>query len=104
VNKKETGNFLHINYISLNVADIQYSYNLLKPFPDNLESREGFEILEGKFSPGSLAPTTVLLTSDSHHKNNNLLERKKPIFLTFTKFYIYYILNIEYITITVLRR
>lgn len=48
-----------------NIANIQYSFNLLKSFPDDLESRQGFEILEEKFSPGDLAPTTVLVTSET---------------------------------------
>ncbi|MGN1402400.1 MAG: MMPL family transporter [Bacillus sp. (in: firmicutes)] len=47
-----------------NITSIQYNYNLLKSFPENMESRVGFEILEEKYSPGSLAPTTVLLTAD----------------------------------------
>ncbi|MGM9929153.1 MAG: MMPL family transporter [Bacillus sp. (in: firmicutes)] len=49
---------------SLNVFNIQYSYNLLKSFPEDSESRVGFELLEEKYSSGSLAPTTVLLTAD----------------------------------------
>ncbi|WP_050616317.1 MMPL family transporter [Bacillus testis] len=49
---------------SLNTFNIKYSFNLLKSFPSDMESREGFEILEDKYSPGSLAPTTVLITSD----------------------------------------
>ncbi|MFS0780245.1 MMPL family transporter [Bacillus sp. 1P06AnD] len=49
---------------SLNTFNIKYSFNLLKSFPSDMESRQGFEILEDKYSPGSLAPTNVLITSD----------------------------------------
>lgn len=49
---------------SLNVFNIQYSFNILKSFPEDMESRVGFEVLEEKYSPGSLAPTSVLITSD----------------------------------------
>ncbi|MGN1387470.1 MAG: MMPL family transporter, partial [Bacillus sp. (in: firmicutes)] len=57
---------------SINVANIQYSFNILKSFPEDMESREGFEILENKYSPGSLAPTTVLLSSESELKNESM--------------------------------
>lgn len=59
---------------SLNVFNIQYSFNLLKSFPEDMESREGFEILEKKYSPGSLAPTTVIVTSDENIKKEDLAE------------------------------
>lgn len=58
---------------SINVANIQYSFNILKSFPEDMESREGFEILESKYSPGSLAPTTVLISSDSEIENESLV-------------------------------
>ncbi|SEG66297.1 MMPL family transporter [Paenibacillus sp. UNC499MF] len=49
---------------SLSVTSMKYSFNLLKSFPDNTSSRQGFEILESKFPPGQLAPVTILLTSE----------------------------------------
>lgn len=57
---------------SINVTNIQYSFNILKSFPEDMESREGFEILESKYSPGSLAPTTVLISSDSEIESESL--------------------------------
>ena len=57
---------------SINVANIQYSFNILKSFPEDMESREGFEILERKYSPGSLAPTTVLLSSETELQNEKI--------------------------------
>ncbi|MBD3108238.1 MMPL family transporter [Bacillus sp. AGMB 02131] len=57
---------------SINIANIQYSFNILKSFPEDMESREGFEILESKYSPGSLAPTTVLLSSETELQNEKI--------------------------------
>ena len=70
---------------SINVANIQYSFNILKSFPEDMESREGFEILEEKYTPGSLAPTTVLISSESEIESESLarlaaeLEKKEGI-------------------------
>lgn len=46
-----------------NLLNVQFSFNLIKSFPDDLSSRQGYEVLEEKFAPGELAPTTVILTS-----------------------------------------
>lgn len=51
--------FLIIN--ALNVPSIQYSFNLLKSFPEDMNSRVGFEVMEESYPPGDLAPVTVLL-------------------------------------------
>ncbi|MBH5318900.1 MMPL family transporter [Paenibacillus sp. GSMTC-2017] len=49
---------------SLNVWSIDFSYNLMKSFPKELSSRQGFELLEQHFPKGRLAPVTILLESD----------------------------------------
>lgn len=49
---------------SLNVGSIKYSFNIMKSFPDDISSRQGFEILADHFPPGQLAPVSVILTSD----------------------------------------
>lgn len=49
---------------SLNVGSMKYSFNLMKSFPNDTSSRQGFEILEERFPPGQLAPVTVILKSD----------------------------------------
>lgn len=49
---------------SLNVGSMKYSFNLMKSFPNDISSRQGFEILEENFPPGQLAPVTVTLKSD----------------------------------------
>ncbi|MGP4107695.1 MMPL family transporter [Virgibacillus sp. L01] len=43
-----------------NIFNIEYEFNTLKSFPEDMPSREGYEILEEKFQAGDLAPTTVL--------------------------------------------
>lgn len=49
---------------SVNVGTMNHSFNLLKSFPDDISSRQGFDILEEQFPPGQLAPVTVVLQSD----------------------------------------
>lgn len=46
-----------------NLLNVQFSFNLIKSFPEDISSRQGYEVLEEKFSAGELAPTTVILTS-----------------------------------------
>lgn len=43
-----------------NVLTITYEYNTMKSFPADMPSRVGYEILEDKFSKGTLATTTVI--------------------------------------------
>ncbi|UJL46779.1 MMPL family transporter [Virgibacillus sp. NKC19-16] len=43
-----------------NSLNLDYEFNILKSFPENMPSREGYEIVEENFEAGSLAPTTVL--------------------------------------------
>lgn len=47
--------------ISFNVLTNEYSFNLIKSFPEDMESRQGFEVLEENFAPGELAMTTVIV-------------------------------------------
>lgn len=49
---------------SLNVFNIHYSFNLIKSFPEDMESRVGYELLEENYSPGDLAPTKVIIESN----------------------------------------
>lgn len=55
--------FVLLLAFSFNMTQISYSFNLIKSFPEEMTSRQGFELLEKHYSPGELAPTTVLLTS-----------------------------------------
>lgn len=56
--------FIMLILASLNVGSMKYSFNLMKSFPNDISSRQGFEILEKNFPPGQLAPVTVILKSD----------------------------------------
>ncbi|MGP4071781.1 MMPL family transporter [Piscibacillus sp. B03] len=53
------GIFLVIS--ALNMFNLQYEFNTLNSFPEDMPSREGYEVLENNFDPGQLAPTTVLI-------------------------------------------
>ncbi|HEY4554732.1 MAG TPA: MMPL family transporter [Bacillaceae bacterium] len=46
---------------ALQFPSIQYSFNLLKSFPEDMPSRQGFELLEDHFEAGQLAPVTVIM-------------------------------------------
>ncbi|MFD1020234.1 MMPL family transporter [Thalassobacillus hwangdonensis] len=56
--------FIVMLIFSINAFNVSYSYNLLKSFPEDMSSREGFELIEENYTPGEVAPTTVLLTSE----------------------------------------
>lgn len=46
-----------------NVTSMKFSFNLLKSFPEDMSSRQGFELLEDNYPAGQLAPVTVILKS-----------------------------------------
>ena len=48
---------------ALNVFNLNYEFDMVKSFPQDLPSREGYEIVESKYNKGELAPTSVLVTS-----------------------------------------
>ena len=50
---------------SLNVFNLNYEFDTVKSFPEDLPSRVGYEIVEEKFDKGELAPATVLIESDA---------------------------------------
>ncbi|GEN44551.1 MMPL family transporter [Alkalibacillus haloalkaliphilus] len=54
--------FLIVN--GLNVMNINYSFNLLNSFPEEMDSRVGYEKLEEQFPPGELAPVVIVLESE----------------------------------------
>lgn len=45
-------------------TQIKYTYDLLSSFPENMPSREGFTIISDAYSPGELAPVSVVLDTD----------------------------------------
>lgn len=50
--------------LALNSARIQYTYDLLSSFPEDMPSREGFAVIEQKFTPGELAPVKLMVDTD----------------------------------------
>lgn len=47
-----------------NVTNMEESFDLIESFPEDLSSRVGYERLSESFSPGSLAPGTLLFVSE----------------------------------------
>ena len=43
-----------------NIFNMEYEFDTMKSFPEDMPSRQGYEILENSFAKGELAPTTVL--------------------------------------------
>ena len=67
--KKPTLSIIMVGVILIvsasNMFNLNYQFDTIKSFPDDMPSRQGYEILEEKFESGDLAPTTVLLESDT---------------------------------------
>lgn len=55
------------------VPRIQYTFDLLSSFPEDMPSREGFTLIEENFSPGELAP--IQLVIDTNGKDINLQQQ-----------------------------
>lgn len=53
-----------------NVFNLDYEFNMVKGFPEDLPSRVGFEIVEEKFNKGDLAQTTVLVSGNELDQEN----------------------------------
>ncbi|WP_431028834.1 MMPL family transporter [Lysinibacillus sp. LZ02] len=49
---------------AFNVFNLDYEFDTVKKFPEELPSRIGYEIVESKFDKGELAPTTIILESE----------------------------------------
>lgn len=50
---------------ALGIFKMDYEFNQVKGFPEDLPSRVGFEIMEEKFNKGDLAQTTILVTGEN---------------------------------------
>ncbi|MBO9131467.1 MMPL family transporter [Bacillus sp. 165] len=48
----------------INVMNIDFEFDTVKKFPEDLPSRVGYEIVESRFDKGELAPFTLLIESD----------------------------------------
>ncbi|GAB3804850.1 MMPL family transporter [Virgibacillus kimchii] len=60
-----TGVLLLFSLGIISFFNMTYNYDLLDSFPDDLTSKEGYDVLSDAFSPGELAPNTVLIESDT---------------------------------------
>lgn len=52
------GIFLLIS--AANMFNLNYEFDTMKSFPEDMPSRQGYELIEEKFAKGELAPSTVL--------------------------------------------
>src|SRR5699024_9790793 len=48
----------------VNVPSIQFSFNQLESFPEDMSSRKGFDYLAENFEPGDLAPVDILIEAE----------------------------------------
>lgn len=51
------------------VPRIQYTFDLLSSFPEDMPSREGFTLIEENFSPGELAPIQLVIDTKGNDIN-----------------------------------
>lgn len=56
---------------------IKYNYDTLSSFPEDMESREGFQMISESFNPGQLAPVKVIV--DTQGKDMPLSEKLTAI-------------------------
>jgi putative drug exporter of the RND superfamily len=49
---------------AFNVINLDFEFDTVKKFPDDLPSRVGYEIVEARYDKGELAPTTLVLESE----------------------------------------
>ncbi|WP_042458103.1 MMPL family transporter [Neobacillus dielmonensis] len=68
-----------------NMFNLKYEFDTMKSFPEDMPSRQGYEILGDKFEAGDLAPTTVLfeskhaLTAEQQVELKNTLENQQLV-------------------------
>src|SRR5699024_2695913 len=62
----------------INVFPMQFSFKLLKSFPEDMSSRVGFELLEDHYPAGELAPVTVILET-AQDVDKNFLENTQHL-------------------------
>ncbi|MDQ0229182.1 MMPL family transporter [Metabacillus malikii] len=49
---------------AFNIVNLDFEFDSVKKFPENLPSRVGYEIVETRYDKGELAPTTLVIESD----------------------------------------
>lgn len=56
---------LFLIFSALNIFNLDYEFDMVKSFPEDLPSRVGYEIVEQRYDKGELAPSTLLIESSS---------------------------------------
>ena len=46
------------------VPKMQFTYGLLDSFPDDMESKEGFDLIADHYPPGEVAPVSVIVDTE----------------------------------------
>lgn len=49
---------------ALNIMNLEFEFDTVKSFPEDMPSRAGYEIVEQKFDKGEVAPSTLLVAGD----------------------------------------
>lgn len=55
-----------------NIVNVEFEFDSVKNFPEDMSSRVGYEIVESQFDKGQLAPTTILVESKESVDQNQL--------------------------------
>ncbi|WP_071458669.1 MMPL family transporter [Bacillus massilinigeriensis] len=71
--------FIPLLVLALNSVNIKYSFNLIKSFPEDIESQQGYHQLEDNFSPGELAPATVVIEGKEKLNAGNITKLRKEL-------------------------
>lgn len=50
---------------SFNLGSMKFSFNQLESFPEDIDARQGYEMMAEHFPEGDLAPTNIILESDN---------------------------------------
>ncbi|MDP1442112.1 MMPL family transporter [Priestia megaterium] len=50
--------------LSIYSSQIKYTYDVLSSFPEDMPSREGFQVISDAYSPGELAPAQVVVDTE----------------------------------------
>ncbi len=68
--------FVFLVVTALNIFNLDYEFDAVKKFPQDLPSRVGYEIVESRYNKGDLAPTTVVVTSKQALTDEDLTKFK----------------------------
>ncbi|WP_404354940.1 MMPL family transporter [Cytobacillus firmus] len=58
-------------FTAFNIFSLDYEFDTVKKFPEDLPSRVGYEIVEARYDKGELAPSTLLVVSDQELAEND---------------------------------